>query len=118
LLIDMEIFVQRYYIIVFCIYLSLILLLYFWLNPQSRPAEDYTSWYLKHMLIVVIETIAVCITSRKVQHAFQRDYKLEVASRRLLVRVKAAPRVNHKVALIIVDLLHASICLWGMIIYW
>ena len=114
----MEIFVQRYYIIAFSILSSLTFVLFFWFEPKTLAGEDYTRWYLKHMLITLIETLVCVIVSKKVQNAFQKNYKILTFGGRLELTVKVAPRVNHKMALVIVDLLHFAICLWGMIIYW
>ncbi|CDW76609.1 zinc finger protein [Stylonychia lemnae] len=115
--VDMEIFVLRYYILIYSILVGLTVILYFWFNAKTDEGQEYEKWYLTYMVTGMAQALGSYLLAKKVQYTYQKDYRLIVCKSRFLIKIKAPPKTYLKYGFTVIDLAHIGICIWGLVIY-
>ena len=62
----MEIFVLRYYILVYSVLVGLTIILYFWFNAESEAEKEYKTWYVTYMLTGMVQALSSYLLEKKV----------------------------------------------------
>ena len=112
---------MRYYILLYSLLLGLTVILYFWFDAATEEGEEYEKWFLALMINSAFLIILCYYFSKKVQKSYQLDYKYYFCREKrhsISLVVKAPAAFSLRSIFILSDLLHISVSLWGMIIYW